>query len=82
MKTTMRTLQMTFDNDLVTELDQVVQESHTNRSAFTREALRMAIALYRQRKLVEKHRAGYLSHPITPDEFSVWEDEQAWGDDV
>ena len=45
----MRTLQMTFDDDLVTELDQVVQESHTNRSAFTREALRMAIALYHQR---------------------------------
>ncbi|OQW97801.1 MAG: CopG family transcriptional regulator, partial [Thiothrix lacustris] len=44
----MRTLQMTFDDDLVTELDQVVQESHTNRSAFTREALRMAIALHHQ----------------------------------
>ncbi|MFZ1388909.1 MAG: hypothetical protein WBP46_03820 [Thiolinea sp.] len=76
----MRTLQMTFDDDLVTELDQVVQESHTNRSAFTREALRMAIALYHRRKLIEKQRAGYLRHPVTPNEFSVWEDEQAWSD--
>ncbi|WP_207251175.1 CopG family ribbon-helix-helix protein [Thiothrix fructosivorans] len=81
METTMRTLQMTFDDDLVAELDQVVQENRTNRSAFTREALRMAIALYHQRKLVEKHRAGYLRHPVAPDEFSVWEEEQAWGDE-
>jgi metal-responsive CopG/Arc/MetJ family transcriptional regulator len=81
METMMRTLQMTFDDDLVMELDEVVRESHTNRSAFTREALRMAIALYHQRKLVEKHRAGYLRYPVTPDEFSVWESEQAWGDE-
>ncbi|MGB3916910.1 hypothetical protein J9253_11600 [Thiothrix litoralis] len=45
-----------------------------NRSAFTREVLRMAIALYHQRKLVEKQRAGYLRHPVTPNEFSVWDD--------
>ncbi len=77
----MRTLQMTLDDDLVTELDEVVRDSHTNRSAFTREALRMAIAQYRQSKLVEKHRAGYLRHPVTADEFSVWEEEQAWGDE-
>lgn len=77
----MRTVQMTFDDDLVTELDQIVQETRTNRSAFTREALRMAIAFYHQRKLVEKHREGYRRHPVTVDEFSVWEGEQAWGNE-
>ena len=68
----MRTLQMTLDESLVAELDEVVRESQTNRSAFTREALRSAIALYRQRQLVEKHKAGYQCYPVTPDEFSVW----------
>jgi len=68
----MRTLQMTLDESLVAELDEVVRESQTNRSAFTREALRSAIALYRQRQLVEKHQAGYQCYPVTPDEFSVW----------
>lgn len=67
----MKTVQMTFDDDLVMELDRVVQESHTDRSAFTSEALGRAITLYHQRKLGEKHRAGYLLHPVTPDEFSV-----------
>lgn len=77
----MRTVQMTLDDDLVTELDQIVKETNTNRSAFTREALRSALAHYHQRKLVEKHREGYRRHPVTPDEFSVWEDEQAWVDE-
>jgi hypothetical protein len=24
---------------------------------------------------------GYHQHPVTVDEFSVWENEQAWGDE-
>lgn len=77
----MRTVQMTLDDDLVAELDQIVKETHTNRSAFTREALRSALAYYHQRKMVEKHREGYRRHPVTPNEFSVWEGEQAWIDE-
>lgn len=75
----MRTIQMTLDDDLVIELDRTVKDSNTNRSAFARDALRAALARYNEQKLVEKHRKGYLRHPITADEFSVWEDEQAWG---
>ncbi len=77
----MRTIQMTLDDDLVNELDQIVKEANTNRSAFTRDALRKALAYYREQALVEKHRQGYLRHPVTADEFSVWEDEQDWGDE-
>lgn len=77
----MKTVQMTLDDDLVKELDIIVKESQTNRSAFTRDALRRAITHYRQLKLVEQHRKGYQQHPVIEDEFSVWEDEQAWGDE-
>jgi len=31
-------------------------------------------------KLEQKHRKGYLQHPVTPGEFSDWEDEQVWCD--
>jgi hypothetical protein len=31
-------------------------------------------------KLEQKHRKGYLQNPVTPGEFSDWEDEQVWGD--
>ena len=72
---------MTLDDDLIHELDSIVKESNTNRSAFAREALRKAVTYYHQRQLVEKHRKGYEKQPVQGDEFTVWEDEQAWGDE-
>lgn len=30
--------------------------------------------------LEERHRKGYLRHPVTAEEFSDWEDEQIWCD--
>ena len=77
----MRTIQMTLDDDLVHELDTIVKESNTNRSAFARDALRKAITYYHQLRLAEKHRKGYQKHPVQDDEFSDWEGEQAWGDE-
>ncbi|MCC6491352.1 MAG: ribbon-helix-helix protein, CopG family [Candidatus Hydrogenedentes bacterium] len=76
----MRTVQMTFDDDLVKELDRVSKRLRTTRSAFLRKALREALARYRDAELESKHRQGYEQHPVAAGEFSVWEDEQAWGD--
>ena len=44
----MKTVQMTLDDDLLAELDIIVKEKKTNRSAFTREALKQAIIYYRE----------------------------------
>ena len=33
------------------------------------------------KEMERKHREGYERHPVTAEEFSVWETEQAWGDD-
>jgi metal-responsive CopG/Arc/MetJ family transcriptional regulator len=77
----MRTIQMTLDDDLVKAVDRVSKELHTNRSAFARKALREALARYKLEQLEHKHRRGYERHPVTADEFSVWESEQAWGDE-
>ena len=30
--------------------------------------------------LEKRHRRGYERHPVRPDEFSGWEQEQAWPD--
>ena len=68
----MRTIQMTLDDDLVHELDSIVKESNTNRSAFTRDALRKAIIYYHQLSLAEKHRKGYQKNPVQDGEFSDW----------
>ena len=77
----MKTIQMTLDDDLVQAVDRVSKELHTSRSAFTRKALREAISRYNLEQLEAKHREGYERHPVTADELSVWESEQAWGDE-
>ena len=77
----MKTVQMTLDEDLVKAVDRVSRQLHTSRSAFTRKALREALARYRLEQLERKHRQGYERQPAGADEFAVWETEQAWGDE-
>ncbi len=77
----MRTIQMTLDEKLIKEVDKIVKELETTRSAFTRAALRNAIKNIHASQLEKKHRNGYKIHPGNKDEFSVWEQEQVWGDE-
>lgn len=77
----MRTIQMTIDEELIKEVDRVSKQLHTSRSAFTRKALREALTRYSLEQLERKHRQGYERYPVAADEFSVWEAEQAWGDE-
>lgn len=76
----MKTVQMTLDENLIKSVDKIVKATGTTRSAFTRDALRQALKNYRSNLLEEKHRKGYQRSPVRPGEFSVWEDEQEWGD--
>jgi len=76
----MKTVQMTLDEDLVEEVDRAVHSMGTNRSAFTRDALKEALARLRERELEKQHLAGYERHPVREGEFDIWEDEQAWVD--
>ena len=77
----MRTIQMTLDDDLVKAVDRVSKQLCTSRSAFTRKALREALSRYNLEQMEQRHRKGYERYPVTRDEFSVWEAEQAWGDE-
>ena len=75
-----RTVQMTLDDELVEEVDRVVEQLHSTRSAFTRRALRQALDRHAEALLEQQHRQGYERQPVAREEFSVWEEEQAWGD--
>ncbi len=77
----MKTVQMTLDNNLVQEVDRVVKQIRTTRSAFTRDALRDALRKYNAARLERQHRQGYELHPLGKAELGVWEEEQAWGDE-
>ena len=74
----MKTVQMTLDDDLIKEVDNLVKQLKTNRSAFTRDALRIALLNYKNDQLEQQHRKGYLQHPVSGNEFTGWEDEQVW----
>ena len=77
----MRTIQMTLDDELVESVDKIIKELKTTRSAFTRQALQEAIDRLNTRFFEEKHRKGYELHPVNKGEFSVWENEQDWGNE-
>ncbi len=77
----MRTIQMTLDDDLVDAVDLVSAELQTSRSAFTRQALRDALAKYQRQQKEVRHRQGYKSQPRVSEEFGDWETEQVWGEE-
>ncbi len=79
MRISMKTIQMTLDEELLNRVDKVIQELNTTRSAFVRESLQYYLEKLRIKKLEQKHREGYLKQPVTEGEFDVWENEQAWG---
>lgn len=76
----MKTIQMTIDEPLLGEVDQAVHELRTSRSAFVRQALRLALQQHRIAQLEKKQAEGYARHPVEAGEFDVWEPEQAWGE--
>jgi metal-responsive CopG/Arc/MetJ family transcriptional regulator len=69
---------MTLDEELVRKVDRAVGRLKTTRSAFTREALNMALRREAISQLERQHRAGYTAHPVAKGEFDVWENEQSW----
>jgi metal-responsive CopG/Arc/MetJ family transcriptional regulator len=75
-----KTVQMTIDEDLVTEVDRAAAAEGKSRSAFTRDALRAALTSARVRELEERHRLGYQRQPVQPGELDGWEAEQVWPD--
>jgi metal-responsive CopG/Arc/MetJ family transcriptional regulator len=74
----MKTVQMTLDENLVANVDRVVKRLGTTRSAFARQALRVALKEVRMAELEKKHREGYKRKPVKREEFNDWEAEQVW----
>lgn len=74
-----KSVQMTIDEPLLEEVDRLIEELNTTRSAFVREALQAAIERQRIKEMERRHAEGYARHPVEPGEFDVWYDEQAWG---
>ena len=76
----MRTVQITMEDELVKAVDRAADRLDQSRSAFTRDALRAALAKLEVQAQEQRHREGYLRQPVSSGEFSDFEDEHAWGD--
>ena len=84
MVTIMKTVQITLDEALLQQVDEVVQNEGTNRSAYIREILEEALKRYRIAQLEKKDREGYIKYPPTAEEMEelqLWESVQVWPDD-
>lgn len=71
-----------MDSDLAAQVDACAQRLGATRSGFTREALRAALKRHNEKHLEERHQAGYRRIPSETGEFSVREDDRAWGDEA
>ena len=75
----MKTIQMTIDEGLLADVDRVIRRLETNRSAFIRSALKLAIKRHEIREMEKRHIRGYEKYPVEKGEFDIWQDEQVWG---
>lgn len=76
-----KTIQMTLDGGLLKSVDTLVTRLKMTRSGFIRKSLEYSLKQYQSRCLEKKHRLGYVHKPVKDGEFSVWEEEQEWGDE-
>lgn len=74
----MKTIQMTIDEELLNEVDELVHKLGTTRAAFIRHSLEHSIQKLRILALEKQQIEGYRRHPVQPGEFDVWVDEQSW----
>ena len=71
---------MTLDERLVDRVDRAASKLGKTRSAFTREALRDALACLATLEKEHQHRRGYEARPVARGEFDDWAKEQVWPD--
>jgi metal-responsive CopG/Arc/MetJ family transcriptional regulator len=55
----LKTVQMTIEDTLLEDVDQLIDELGTTRSAFIRNALQAALKKHRKKLLERKHAEGY-----------------------
>ena len=74
-----RTIQMTIDDALLTEVDVATRELDTTRSALIRSALTQFLEDLRTRRLERQHREAYERMPQSDSDLPFWETVEAWG---
>ena len=74
----METVQITIDESLLCQIDDVLMAEHTSRSAFIRQALEAALRQYETHQWDRQDQEGYARIPQRLIEMEVWISEQVW----
>lgn len=72
-----RAVRVTFDETMLTSIDEVARFLGTSRSAFIREALHQAVQQETIRRLERQHAVGYARQLVRPGEFDIWQKGKA-----
>jgi len=75
----LKTIQVTLSQELLDQIDQLVSDLDTNRSAFARQAFEDALLRLRIAEMEQQDAEGYALLPQDPDELALWENAQSWG---
>ncbi len=75
---TTRTIQVTLDDSLLTEVDRATQDLDTSRSALIRAALTSFLEELRTNRMEREHREAFERIPQSEDDFAFWEAIEAW----
>lgn len=77
----MKTIQITIQQKLLTQMDKALKGRRRQRSAFIRKSITAELNRLRVQRLEEQHRLGYLRHPVTKEEFDIDSEVQVWPKD-
>ncbi|MCE7984653.1 MAG: CopG family transcriptional regulator [Caldilinea sp. CFX5] len=77
----MKNIQVALDEPLLEDVDEVVTQLHTTRSAFVRNVLQAVVQRFRIRVMEQRQIDAYRRQPQTDEEFTDWLAGQEWGDE-
>ena len=74
----MQNIQITIDENLLTDVDKLIKTLNMTRSAFIRDSLKLSIKRHQIIEMERQHIEGYKKHPVKAGEFDIWHEEQVW----
>ena len=77
----MKPIQITFDEDLLAELDERPEVRERGRSAVLREAAAAYLVKKRTEDIARQYEEAYTRAPQREAEIAEWESVQAWGEE-
>lgn len=74
----MKAIQITFDEELLRELDATEEVKREGRSALMRRAVAEYLARRSRQSIADRYRKAYGGSKGLGDEFAGWEDQGEW----